>query len=82
MKNNVTILTDNVRGKLMMVCGCLHDIAEKSKEHYTPKQIAQVQKQIEKILRYREASCTTNKKNNKHDNKKLFSWKDFNNEVI
>lgn len=35
---------------LLFWCGALHDIAEKSHEHYTVKQIGEVQKRIEDLV--------------------------------
>ncbi len=37
-------------GDLLMLCGCLHDIAEKSKEAIVQKQLADVQERIQSIL--------------------------------
>jgi hypothetical protein len=36
----------------MMMCGALHDIAEKSKELYTSRQIKEVCEQIEKLINF------------------------------
>ena len=40
----------NTRARLMMLCGCLHDIAENSKEVVTKKQLKTVQEALEKII--------------------------------
>lgn len=48
------MLPDKVRSKIMMICGCLHDIAEKSKEFHTNRQIRQAQKELEKLIGYAE----------------------------
>lgn len=40
----------NKEARLMMVCGCLHDIAENSKEVITKKQLKDVQQILEKII--------------------------------
>jgi len=43
-------LPPEIKGRLLMLCGALNDIAEKSKETYTKSQIECVQIQIESIL--------------------------------
>lgn len=37
---------------IMMCCGALNDIAEKSKEEYTPLQIKAVQMTLQKLIDY------------------------------
>ena len=37
-------------GELLMLSGALHDIAEKSKEHYTQKQINDIRERLEKLV--------------------------------
>lgn len=32
--------------ELMLLCGCLHDISEKSNEQYTPLQIKKVEERL------------------------------------
>jgi len=44
------MLTDKTKGELMMLCGALHDIAEKTKEQTTCKQITDVQMRLQKII--------------------------------
>jgi len=44
------MLTDTKKGELMMLCGALHHIAEKTKEQTACKQITDVQMRLQKII--------------------------------
>lgn len=43
-------MNDKIKSELMLIAGCLHDIAEKSKEEYTSKQITEVQERLERLI--------------------------------
>lgn len=46
-------MTDPEKARLMLLCGCLHDISEKAKEETTARQVKTVQLLIQKdILGY------------------------------
>lgn len=36
--------------ELAIIIGCIHDIREKSKEHYTPQQLLKVEERLCKLL--------------------------------
>lgn len=50
IKHGYNVLTDQDLARILMVCGCINDIAEKSKEKTTGEQLKRVQKILEKIV--------------------------------
>lgn len=44
-------MTNELKADLMLICGCLHDMKEQSKEMYIARYLGQVELRLENIIR-------------------------------
>lgn len=47
-------MTEQEQISIMLICGALHDIAEKSNEHWTKRQVTEIQNKLSKLIGYDE----------------------------
>ena len=50
-KNDYIYMADRKRGRLMMLIGCLYDMADRAKEDTIKKQLLQVSEKFEDVLK-------------------------------